>query len=1140
MISFLPQSRPLSRALPRCVGWLAGGLAIIVGGLVLAGWIFDVPALRSGLPGWVAIKPNTALAFILIGFAMLVRGPHAAHPSPVARVLSCVGGFGALLAGLIGFLTVGEYLFEWNSGLDRLLFVEPAGAIATSHPGRMAPESALCFGLLAVAMWGLGQARAKCSCSVAAALAGALVAILALASLLTYFTPALGAFGWFGLTRMAVPTAVTFAVLGAAVVANVYRQDAFAWALNRSSMALFASGMLLLVLIGLNAARSQSQVHVTSQWLTHQEELLDGTALILAEVTLVQNHSRGFLLTANERFLRSHAASIASSAAALSAQRQRIGGDSAERRRFDTLAADTAEVLQWFQRMLDASRVGLTDAARLEFVRHGEDLMDRLRATFAQSVSEQRKVSAQAKQTAANAARFSFAILAAGTFTSLGMFLTVLLGLNRVAGARGRAEAAVREANLQLENRVAELRDSEQRFICQRDALISLSGADGPFHDLDAALRRITETSARVLGAARVSLWRFNADRSAIHCVDLYELEADRHTSGLELSAADYPAYFRSLEQMEVLEVEDPERDPRTCEFADSYLRPLGITSMLDAGIRMHGRVEGVLCHEQTGTPRAWKAGEHSFVAALANLASLEIVEAQRFATENSLREHADIIAHAHEGVVIVNFANKITLWNIGAERIFGLPATEAIGRPPEDVMGVSEPGAVAALRAAVERDEHWSGDLRAHARDGRDLIVECHTTLVRDANGRPRARLTFIADVTEKKLLEEKFLHAQRLESIGMLAAGIAHDLNNVLAPVVFAAPMLRPSLSAERDLKVLSTLERSAERGASLVKQILGFAHARTGEFHATQIKHIARDIVDIAERTFPKSIQIEHRIPADLWPVWGNATHIHQVLLNLFVNARDAMPDGGTLRLTAANRRLDAVQASLLPGGQPGAWLLLEVSDTGTGIPPELLARIWDPFFTTKGAGKGTGLGLSTVRGIVVTHGGFVTLDTAPGRGATFRVFLPVAQEAAPAPVTATPKEFTGHGELVLIVDDDLPFRDTLAALLQTHGYGVITASNGQEAFSQFRQHTGALALVVTDIDMPFLNGAALCGVLAKVRPELPVLQMSGFAPSAEASEAVASTETSPRLFLQKPFSPDALLEAVDRLLPIGILA
>lgn len=508
---------------------------------------------------------------------------------------------------------------------------------------------------------------------------------------------------------------------------------------------------------------------------------------------------------------------------------------------------------------------------------------------------------------------------------------------------------------------------------------------------------------------------------------------------------------------------------------------------------------------------------------------------AERKVAERQLREQNEILSNAHEAVVIVSLANQVTFWNRAAEEIFGWNSADALGRPPEQLLGIDPPGALSALRAAVEKDGFWRGELRSSTRDGRKLVVEGRITLVKDETGQPRARLNFFSDITEKKLLEEKFLHAQRLESIGMLASGIAHDLNNILAPIVFAAPLLRESLSAPHDLKILDMLEQSAVRGSGLVRQILGFAHSAAGELGTVQVQHLAHDIISVAEQTFPKSIGIQHHIAADLWTVPGNATQIHQVLLNLCVNARDAMPQGGTLSLTVSNRRLEAAEAAAIPGGRPGAWLVLEVADTGTGMSPEVLKCIWQPFFTTKGLGKGTGLGLSTVRGIVAGHRGFIELHSEVGRGTTFRVFLPALENESPRHRTASPFASTqGQGELILVVDDDAAIREIISAILGRNGYRVVCCGDGVEAVTLFGLRGAEVSLVVTDFDMPRLGGQALAKTLLRERPDLRLLSISGLSRSVtKESDAVAAPGMA-HAFLLKPFKPEALLGAVNQLL------
>jgi PAS domain S-box-containing protein len=436
-----------------------------------------------------------------------------------------------------------------------------------------------------------------------------------------------------------------------------------------------------------------------------------------------------------------------------------------------------------------------------------------------------------------------------------------------------------------------------------------------------------------------------------------------------------------------------------------------------------------------------------------------------------------------------------------------------------------------AAMQATIAHGKSFDLESPFITAKGRQLWVRVQGSIVME-DGKPINLRGTLQDITEKKQLEEKFLHAQRLEGIGMLAAGISHDLNNVLAPIMMAAPMLRPRLSNPRDSKMLDHIEQSVARGAGLVKQILGFVHTTVGEFQSIQVKHIARDIVSVITGTFPKSIQFKHAVSTNLWPVLGNATQIHQVLLNLCVNARDAMPLGGTLSLKVANQRLDAVEAAAIPGAQPGAWLMLEVGDTGMGIPPEIMEQIWTPFFTTKGVGKGTGLGLSTVRSIVASHHGFIALDTQVGRGSTFRVYLPaIESEVAPAKDATPGVVASGRNEMILVVDDNAVIRDTVIGIIEEHGYRAIGCVDGVEALEQFSAQRDAISLVITDVDMPRLGGVGLIQALQKLHPDTRILAMSG---QSDSGDGIPQIQTLAHAFLLKPFKPEDLLNVIHRLL------
>jgi nitrogen-specific signal transduction histidine kinase/CheY-like chemotaxis protein len=383
-----------------------------------------------------------------------------------------------------------------------------------------------------------------------------------------------------------------------------------------------------------------------------------------------------------------------------------------------------------------------------------------------------------------------------------------------------------------------------------------------------------------------------------------------------------------------------------------------------------------------------------------------------------------------------------------------------------------------------------------------------------------------------QKKRVDENTLRSSRLESLGMLASGIAHDLNNVLSPIVLAAPILREHATNPDDLRIITSLEKSAERGVDLVRQILTFAHGAASVPQLVDLKCLLQETVSVAAETFPKNIRVVDNFPGNLWPIRADPTQIHQVLLNLCINARDAMPDGGTLYLTAENTLLDEATARKIPGGRPGAWIVLHVEDSGTGIPHDALAHIFEPFFTTKEAGKGTGLGLSTVRSIVENHSGFISLKTHEGRGTTFRVYLPAADAPAGAadPSLAEPKAVRGDGELILVVDDEPQVRDITAAMLTRHGYRVLTASDGSEAVALFSTRSTEVKLVITDLVMPNLDGVALAGIVRHMNPCVRVLAISGLSSGGRNGKL----EKYGGAILFKPFKVQALLEAVGGLL------
>jgi PAS domain S-box-containing protein len=436
----------------------------------------------------------------------------------------------------------------------------------------------------------------------------------------------------------------------------------------------------------------------------------------------------------------------------------------------------------------------------------------------------------------------------------------------------------------------------------------------------------------------------------------------------------------------------------------------------------------------------------------------------------------------------------------------------------------------------AATKDKQAQGDydetFRIIRPDGSLRWIHDRAFPVRDASGTVFRIAGVAQDITEKKQLESHFFRAQRLESIGTLASGIAHDLNNILAPIMMAAPIIRMSKSPAATEKMLATVESSAQRGAQLVRQLLTFGRGAEGERKMLAIAPIFGEMVAIAQQTFPKNITIATEIAADVGPILGDATQVHQVLLNLCVNARDAMPQGGKLTLAAANLQVGRDSAAMAPGAKAGDYVRISVADTGSGMTPEIIDKIFDPFFTTKEIGKGTGLGLATVLGLVKSHGGFVTLNSEPGAGSVFHVHFPAScRPESSVPVVRTVAPPPGQGELLLVVDDEENIRDVVSGTLSQHGYRVITADDGIKGTSRYAMSLDEIKLVITDLDMPNLDGVTMIRVLRQMNPRLKVIVSSGIL-SREQMDARMTELTSlgVNAFLDKPYTADQILQAV----------
>jgi PAS domain S-box-containing protein len=505
----------------------------------------------------------------------------------------------------------------------------------------------------------------------------------------------------------------------------------------------------------------------------------------------------------------------------------------------------------------------------------------------------------------------------------------------------------------------------------------------------------------------------------------------------------------------------------------------------------------------------------------------------ERQRSEQKIREQAALLDIATDAIIVQDLENKILFWNQGADRLYGWNKESAIGKNIQQLLYKKSCSQLKAAQETLTQQDEWQGELHQVTKAGQEIIVESRWTRVRDAEGKPKSILVVNTNITQKKLLEAQFLRAQRLESIGTLASGIAHDLNNVLAPILMSVQLLQNKLPDEQSQRLLSTLERNTKRAAELVKQVLSFARGIEGKRTILQIAHLIGEIEQIAKQTFPKLIQIRTDIPTlDLWPLSGDATQLHQVLMNVCVNARDAMPYGGTLKISAENLSIDSNYARMNLDAKVGPYVVITITDTGTGISPEILDRIYEPFFTTKEVGKGTGLGLSTVIGIVKSHGGFVSVSSFVGEGTQFKIYLPAAQTVQRQQVQEHCSEPSGgHGELILVVDDEASICEVTKTSLETYSYKVITASDGIEAVALYAQHKDEISAVLLDMMMPSMDGATTIRTLQKMNPQVKIIAASGLVSHDKVADI---SHSSVKSFLQKPYTTAQLVKTLHGVL------
>ncbi|MCC7373561.1 MAG: PAS domain S-box protein [Verrucomicrobiales bacterium] len=517
-------------------------------------------------------------------------------------------------------------------------------------------------------------------------------------------------------------------------------------------------------------------------------------------------------------------------------------------------------------------------------------------------------------------------------------------------------------------------------------------------------------------------------------------------------------------------------------------------------------------------------------------LAIKEDITARRQDQER-IREQAALLDQTQDIILVLGLDGRLRYGNRRAVGAWELDPATVDGDEIARRLFPEQPDRFEEVFRAVRDSGRWLGELSVATASGERAVHLSRWTLIHATDEGMASVLIINTDITEKKRLEEQILRSQRLEGVGTLACGVAHDLNNILAPILLSTELLEPLATTAEDREVLAMMAQGVRRGSEIVRQLLAFGRGVEGERVTLHPEVVIEEMAKIIRETFPKSLSLKTAIPWNLWPIRADPTQMHQVLLNLCVNARDAMPNGGRLLLGAENIEVDEAFAAENPEAKAGRYVSVFVVDDGTGISSENLERIFDPFFTTKEPGKGTGLGLSTVLGIVKSHGGFVRVKSRVGEGTRVRCYLPAAAETVEIEKIVdrpSPDAPRGHGQRILVVDDELAVREIARRTLEAHGYRVDTAADGAEALQVFSKSAEPFGAVITDMVMPVMEGAVLIRALARLAPGIPVIAMSGL-PELEAT--AHETGVSSESWLPKPFTAEAMLVVLDRVLGGG---
>jgi PAS domain S-box-containing protein len=494
---------------------------------------------------------------------------------------------------------------------------------------------------------------------------------------------------------------------------------------------------------------------------------------------------------------------------------------------------------------------------------------------------------------------------------------------------------------------------------------------------------------------------------------------------------------------------------------------------------------------------------------------------------EEKMVEQASMLDITLDAIIVTDLNEKIVFWNKGAEKIYGYSKEEATGKVITELLYYEQTEYLNVINKVLEKGE-WQGEIKQKNKDDLAVISDSRVTIMRDKSGKPQSILTSSTDITNKKSLEAQLSRIHRMEGLGTLAGGIAHDLNNAITPIMMSVEILEMKHNDEKSRKLLNSIKESAKQSAALVKQILTFSSGIEGKKESLDLSNLVLESLNIIKGSITKTISINNEISDNIYNITGDLTQLNQVIINLIINSRDAMPNGGKINISAKNVHIDEAFTKMNIEASIGNYVMLTISDTGKGIPDKIVDRIFEPFFTTKEIGKGTGLGLSTILGIIRSHGGFITVSSSENKGTVFTIYLPaIARETNNGDTGENIVSLNGNGEYILVVDDEEPIREALETTLSQFNYNVMTAADGAEAIVVFLQNPDKIKVVITDMSMPVMDGIATIQALRKINPDIKIIASSGQKKRAE----IINQAGKELKFLSKPYMTSDLLKAIQ---------